>query len=60
MIVRVLFVYFMPFLVFHMRRAGNVVAHSLAKFPLISVDSIWIEKIPSCIVLVVPTDLTRV
>jgi len=59
MIVRVLFVYFLSFLVSHVRRDCNV-AHSLAKSPLVSIDSIWIEKIPSCIALVVSTDLIHV
>ena len=44
-------------LVSHVRRVGNSVAHALAKFALDSIDSVWIEKIPSCIGSVVATDL---
>jgi hypothetical protein len=28
---------------------GKVIAHSLAKFDLISIDSVWIEENPPCI-----------
>jgi hypothetical protein len=48
------------FLVSHVRRGDNVVAHALAKFALDSTDSVWIEEIPSCIVYVVATDLIHV
>jgi hypothetical protein len=42
---------FSSFLVSHVRRVGNAAAHALVKFTLDSTDSVWIEEIPSCIVL---------
>ena len=59
MMVRVLVVCFL-LLVSHVRRVGNSVVHDLAKFALDSTDSVWMEKIPSCIDFVVATDLIPV
>jgi len=38
------------------RRVGKDVAHSLAKFALISIDYVWIEENPPCIAFDVAMD----
>jgi len=42
------------------RRVGNIVVHPLAKFALVSIDYVWIEKNLPCIASVVATDLIHV
>ncbi|RHN73700.1 putative ribonuclease H-like domain-containing protein [Medicago truncatula] len=51
---------FSSFLVSHVRRGGNSIAHALAKFALDSTDFVWIKEIPSCITFVVATDLVHI